>query len=170
MLNEIYVSLKPLGFSKYSVSNYGNVRNDEVNRLMLQSGNQSGTLYVGLIDDNDQLQRKLSVGLLVAKMFLNERPDPNDNVIHLDGNRKNNFVTNLEYRPGWFAKQYHRQFDAPSPKIKVPIIEFYTDEWFPDSWAACRKYGLLDKDVLLSVVDAITVWPTGQLFVFAPEY
>jgi len=166
VLSDMWLSLEPLGFHGYEISNWGQVRNTLSGDLLSTSANQSGTVYVGLTPPEGG-QVKRSVASLVAKMFLDEEVGPNDNIIHLNGDRSLNAVTNLAVRPGWFAKQYHRQFESAHPRILAPIREFFTDEWFANSWAACMKYGLLDKDVLLSVVDATTVWPTGQMFVFA---
>lgn len=77
----------------YSVSNYGNVKNNISGRI-LRGCTRNGYHSVGLQVNKKQIMRY--VHRLVAEMFLGPCP-LNFEVNHKDGNRKNNSVLNLEY-------------------------------------------------------------------------
>lgn len=155
-----------LDFDHYSVSNRGRVRNDKTQRIMRQVVNQRGFVYVGMMKRGRQ--HKASVPVLVARAFL--PPHPNETFtspIHLDGDRFNNDVDNLMWRPVGFAIEYYRQFAYPKYGITVPLEEVKTGEIFPDSRAVAQTFGLLEKEIVLAVTNRTYVWPTYQMFRFA---
>lgn len=155
-------------FPMYSVSTSGRVRNDETGRLMALTLNKEGIRMVGMQQDREHHKR--SVTLLVAKAFIPRPYGPFDTPINLDGDRSNNNVQNLMWRPRWFAYKYHQQFKRYTiNRIRVPIIEVKTGEVSEDSRACAMQYGLLEKDLILSVVNRTYVWPTYQIFQIAPE-
>lgn len=149
-------------FPEYSVSNEGQVRSP-TGRIMVLTRNQHGIVQVGLMRSHRQYKR--AVGLLVAKAFL---PPPTpatfDSVINLDGDRCNNSVGNLMWRPRWFAVRYHKQFSNNRRGFSTPVQEVHTGEWFPNSWEAATKYGLLDIEILTATLNRTYVWPTYQRF------
>lgn len=150
-------------FPGYSVSDFGRVRNDVTDRLLALRVNQRGIVYAGL--SRGRLQHKRSVSVLVTSAFL---PKPKleafDTPINLDGDRLNNHIDNLTLRPKWFAVKYFQQFYGDPRGFKRPIEEINTKEYFKTSWEAAIKYGLLDHDILMSVVNCSHVWPTYQTF------
>lgn len=149
-------------FPGYSVSDYGRVRNDYSGRIMTMLRNQAKVIHVGLVRDGRQYKRSLAK--LVANVFLPRNTlDHFTTPIHLDGDPENNHYTNLAWRPRQFADHYHRQYNK-WPLVGRPIRDVETGERFNDSWEACMKYGLLDKDVLRSVVHGTRVPPTFQTF------
>lgn len=151
-------------FSGYSVSNLGRVRNDETGCLMTPQVNQRGIVNVGLTKNLIQCKRSLS--LLVADAFL--PPSSNkafDTVINLDGDRTNNEVDNLMWRPRWFAIKYFAQFRCPDMRgFHTPIEEVATGEKFETSWPAAIKFGLIDLDIFVATLNGMCVWPTEQWF------
>ena len=150
-------------FPGYSVSSHGRVVNDDTGRPLIVSENQAGVTMVG--PTRSLKQHRRSLALLVAQAFLetDNVPEAFDTPIHLDGDRWNNHVDNLMWRPRAFAIKYNNQFDRP-PLIKVPIFEEETREEFPTSREAVIKYGLLEKDLCLSIMNRTYVWPTYQIF------
>lgn len=149
-------------FPGYSVSDHGRVRNDLSGRIMTMLRNQAGVIHVGLVKEGRQYKRSLAK--LVAEVFLPRNTLSHFTTpIHLDGNPENNNHTNLAWRPRQFADMYHRQYNR-WPLVGRPIQEVDTGERFRDSWDACMKYGLLDRDILRSVVDGKQVKPTYQTF------
>lgn len=152
-------------FPGYSVSDYGRVRNDETERVMALLKNQQGIVNVGMTMNHVQYKR--SVALLVATAFLPKQPqqrDAFDTPINLDGDRSNNHVINLMWRPRWFAVKYFRQFHSYQRGFDVPIEEVNTGERFETSWEAAIKYGLLDREILLATLNRTYVWPSYQKF------
>jgi hypothetical protein len=150
-------------FPEYSVSNYGNVRSNKSGRILLVSPNQFNVLQVGLMREGVQYHR--SVPLLVAKAFLPLHPGPFDTPINLDGDRFNNHVDNLVWRPRWFAIKYNRQFRYPSEMhISNPIVDLKTQIVSDNSMECAKQYGLLEEDIVLAILNRTYVWPTYQEF------
>jgi hypothetical protein len=151
-------------FPGYSVNPLGQVRKDSTERVLEVRVNQYGVPYVGLMKNWKQHIRSLP--RLVATAFI---PQPNrfyDTPINLDGDRLNNRVDNLVWRPRWYARYYLRQFKERYPNpIETPVREADTDEEFPNSFAAACHYGILEREVVLSILNNTLTWPTYQKFV-----
>jgi NUMOD4 motif len=151
-------------FPRYSVSDQGRIRFNKSGRILRCNINQYGLLQVGLMDEG--IQRHRSVPLLVAKAFLPELPGPFDTPINLDGDRHNNHASNLVWRPRWFAVKYNQQFRYPYENpIDSLIMEVKTKEVSNNSFECAKRYGLLEQDIVLSIINRTYVWPTYQEFV-----
>ncbi|QBZ73615.1 HNH endonuclease [Streptomyces phage RosaAsantewaa] len=152
-----------LEFPGYSVSDYGYVRNEDTGRLMTLHQNQTGVVNVSLMRNRTQYKR--GVANLVATTFMERRPQPAfDSVINLDGDRLNNRVDNLLWRPKWFTIKYFQQFRVGRISYPRPIEDLETEEPFESSWDAATRIGLLDQQILSSVMNREVVWPTQQRF------
>lgn len=158
------------GFECYSVSSLGRVRSDiaykngNTGRIITPSANQRGLAYVGLMKNGVQFKR--SVALMVAHAFiLTARSYTFTTPINLDGDRFNNRVENLQWRPLWFARKYFQQFEYPHARIPRPIMEVKSKEVYENSWDAALTHGLLDEEIFTATTDKTYVWPTYQKFV-----
>jgi NUMOD4 motif len=150
-------------FEGYSVSDHGSIRTDKSGRILALNENQYGLLQVGMMRDGIQHHR--SVPLLVAKAFIPEPVGPFDTPINLDGDRHNNHVDNLVWRPRWFAIKYNQQFRYPfEHPILVPLEDMKTNEVSENSTECAKRYGLLEEDLVFSVLNRTYVWPTYQEF------
>ena len=150
-------------FPGYSVSNEGRIRTDASGRILSLNMNQFGVLQVGMMKGGEQRHR--SVPLLVAKAFIPQPSDAFDTPINLDGDRSNNSVENLVWRPRWFAIKYNQQFRYSYPhRINRPIQDLKTGEISVNSLECARKYGLLEEDLVVSISNRTYVWPTYQEF------
>lgn len=85
---------KVQNYGSYSVSSYGNVRNDETGTIRKQNKNGSGYLCVTIWRDGTP--RTLVVHRLVANAFL-KNPHNKPCINHKDGDRTNNNIHNLEW-------------------------------------------------------------------------
>lgn len=152
------------GFANYSVSHTGHVCNDMTGRILRQTKNANGNAVVGLRQDNAQYKR--SVSLLVANLFILSRPHETfDTPINLDGDKFNNHVENLQWRPRWFAMNYHHQFKTGPSGFNRPVVEVNTQTHFDTAWLAAITCGVMERDVIGSVMNHnAEVWPTGQRF------
>jgi NUMOD4 motif len=150
-------------FENYSVSTYGRVRNDNTDRIMALTVNQYGVVCIGMMLDGKQCHR--SVPLLVAKAFITQPFEAFDTPINLDGDRHNNHIDNLVWRPRWFAIRYNRQFHEPY-RFHIPnrIENISTGEISENSLACAKRYGLLEEDLVLSIFNRTYVWPTYEEF------
>lgn len=150
-------------FPSYSVSTEGRVRNDKTDRILRTAPNQSDTEMVGLMRNNVQFKR--SVALLVASAFV-EKPRPTfDTPVNVNGHRHDCRAENLVWRPRWYAVLYNRQFREPwATPIVVPVRHLASRKIFPNSFAAAVHFGLLEKDICLSVFNNTYVWVTFDRF------
>lgn len=151
------------GFPGYSVNSLGQVAKDSSGRILIPRINQYGVPYVGLMRGWQQCIRSLP--RIVALTFLPPPSDIFNTPIQLDGNPKNCRADNLMWRPLWYARHYKRQFREPYDKpITVPVRSLSDGQRFPNSLAAACRYGLLEREVVLSVVNRTPAWPTYQHF------
>ncbi|MDG6143071.1 NUMOD4 motif-containing HNH endonuclease [Lactococcus formosensis] len=81
------------GYQNYEVSDFGNIRNSR-GLVMKQRTTYRGYKEIGL--RNGKVQKFHLVHRLVAQAFLEEIPSKNY-VNHIDGNKTNNSVENLEW-------------------------------------------------------------------------
>jgi hypothetical protein len=113
----------------------------------------------------DGVQYHRSVPLLVARAFLPPITEAFDTPINLDGDRHNNRIENLAWRPRWFAVKYNQQFKHPGVyHIDAPIVDLRSGEVSVDSYQCACRYGLLEEDLVLSIQTRTYVWPTYQEF------
>jgi NUMOD4 motif len=150
-------------FENYSVSNHGRIKSEKTDRIMALTVNQYGVVCIGMMRDGVQYHR--SVSLLVAKAFLEQPFEAFDTAINLDGDRHNNHIDNLVWRPRWFAIRYNRQFRDPY-QFSIPnrIEDIKTGEISENSFECAKRYGLLEQDLVLSIFNRTYVWPTYQEF------
>jgi hypothetical protein len=80
-------------FPNYSVSNFGNIKNNKTNRIM-KLNIKSGYYHVNLINNNKK--GYLKVHRLVALAFI-ENSHNKPEVNHKDKNKLNNYINNLEW-------------------------------------------------------------------------
>lgn len=79
----------------YSINENGEVRNDKTNHIKTPFVNRkSGYLIVDLYEGNKS--KKVPIHRLVAEAFI-PNPDRKATVDHIDGNRKNNSISNLRW-------------------------------------------------------------------------
>ena len=90
---EVYKTIK--GYSKYEVSNFGNVRNCKTHRILTPKRNSTGYMLVNLYKDYES--KSFTIHKLVCETFL-EKPIIDKCIIeHIDGDKLNNHVSNLKY-------------------------------------------------------------------------
>ena len=94
----------------YSVSNYGEVRNNKTGRLMKPRKNEKGYLHIGLTINGKQ--KNMRVHRLVAQAFI-PNPENKLQVNHIDFKRENNCVSNLE----WVTNQENTQYSVCNRKL-----------------------------------------------------
>jgi hypothetical protein len=150
-------------FPDYAVSNFGRVINRNTDHIKIQSPNQQGIPSVLLMRDRQQHRR--SVALLVAQHFVPPKQPHFDTPINIDGDRFNNHWENIDWRPRWFAVQYHSQFRKPPPYgFKAAVFCVQDQRTFEDAFQAAAYYGVLIKEIILSTHTQQPVFPTWQVF------
>lgn len=154
-------------FPGYSVNPLGQVRKDSTGRVLHTRINQYGVPYVGLLQDHWK-QCVRSLPKLVATAFISQPNPIFDTPINLNGDRTDCRVENLMWRPRWYAIHYANQFkERYDNSIEVPIREMESGEEFEDSLSAACRFGLLEREVVLSILNHTLAWPTYQQFELA---
>lgn len=158
-------SLETLGFPGYELSSDGRVRNERSLRPLKTSPNQEGIVRVGLMKREEGRQVTVSLIRLVARMFVSGRSASFDTPIQLNGVRDDCRADNLMWRPRWFAVKFFNQIeDEEVPLFTGKIYDVETITEYPNSREAACKNGLLEVDVLKSVVNGSPCFPTWQIF------
>lgn len=154
-------------YPRYAISNLGRVMNQRTENIVKPQITNAGILYVPLYGGPSKTK---SVKLLVAHAFL-DRPDyaMDEKVfataINKDGDKTNNRVDNLAWRPLWFAVKYSRQFLVPSEiEKKGPVFDTATNQEYENVYAAAVAFGLLFRHVYRSGYAEVPVFPTQQIF------
>lgn len=160
-MSEEWETLAYDGFDGYDVSSYGRVQNNHTGRILILSPNQFGVLRVGLMNSFSHRQITLTVARMVADHFLPGKSDQFDTPINLDGDRRNNRVDNLMWRPRHFAVRYFHQFNEPI--VWTSGIRC-SSEIFENSRDAAMKKGLLEVDIMKSILNGEHTFPTWEQF------
>ena len=93
-MSEVETFVKIEGFEKYEVSNLGKVRNIKSGRVLKTSLNNNGYLRLFLCENNKR--KHLYLHRIIATAFI-DNPDGNPCVNHIDENKLNNDLSNLEW-------------------------------------------------------------------------
>lgn len=99
----------PYADKHYEVSNYGRVKSfcyDKVNGRIVKPGIIKGFQNVSFLSGGKK--KSFLVHKITAELFVSKTADNQDTVIHLDWNKANNYLTNLQ----WVTKDaaYKRMF------------------------------------------------------------
>ena len=84
--------------------------------------------------------------------------------IHLNGDKTDCRVTNMMLRPRWFAIAFHQQFENEIHRFHQPIICLDTDEIFETPRDAAMMYGLIERDIIMGVINNEPVYPGAYEF------
>lgn len=134
--------------SNYQVSNFGRVRSlassDSKYKLLRQSEDRDGYSCLSISDVNGR-RRKVKVHRLVALAFipnLNKKPTVN----HIDGNKWNNCVTNLEWAT-YREQNIHAVSNNLRSSQSVHVMCIETKQEFPSKRSAETTLGLPKNSV-----------------------
>lgn len=137
------------GFPNYAINPFGEITQYLGGMALRYDINQVGIVNVSLYYGGRQYRR--SVAKMVAQAFLQDPPFSHFNTImYLDGDRSNLYVSNLMWRPRWYAIEYHHQFDELSDPswMDIPVEVPKTGEFFDRSIDFCMEYGVLVRHVI----------------------
>ena len=164
-MTDRWKSLEDLGFPGYQISDKGVVKSDKSNKYLKVSSNQYGLVRVGLMRPDTGRQITLGLSRLVANAFVKGKSPQFNTPINLNGNRNDNRASNLAWRPRWFAVKFFHQFDSDKePLMTTRIYDVETSKEYEDSRQAAAENGLLEADIMKSVVNGAPCFPTWQIF------
>ena len=144
MTTEIWKQI--INFSKYEISNLGNIRNFET-KLILQPSIKGGYYIVSIKNDENNKRQMVSLHRLVAIQYI-ENTENKKTVNHIDHNKLNNNITNLEWATQTEQNNHKRKCKS-SPTRFQPIwridkntnkkIEHYISISHASKWAFDNK-------------------------------
>ena len=151
-------------FPTYSISEYGEVRNNRTDRILRPFVTRD-RLYVTLSRDREQYTRQIST------LMLNAWRGPHRNIyftttLHLDGDKTNCCLENLLWRPRWFVHAYYTELDRGRPLSNRPIYLIETEEVFSNCEECAMTYGFLQRDILSSALMGDMIFPNKAHCVF----
>jgi len=152
-------------FPDYAVSDQGRVMSRVSDLIKVPTVNQQGIPSVLLM--RNRVQHRRSVALLVAYAFLPLPPDAEifNTPVNIDGDRTNNRVDNLQWRPRWFAVKYHQQMKEGTKILgEDPVVDIRTGTIYKSMWDAATTLVLLERDIFLGVTNWTPVFPGGYNF------
>lgn len=141
------------GFSRYQVSDQGEVWNKVYQRIMRPSiANRYGHLKVSLIDDNG-VRRSVGVARLVAEVFVEPPNYLCTEIIHLDGNPANVWAHNLAWRSPRTAYLFARQETLPkkAPWYNLSVRNIETGVVYPNIIECGKAEGVVYQEVWESI-------------------
>ena len=137
---------------KYQISNLGNVRNFKF-KLIKYTVSNYGYIRIGLRNHG---KRMYSIHRLVAIAFI-PNPDNKPYINHIDGNKSNNNVTNLEWvTQSENEKHAHRLGLKPKPQYwknkfgvnhlsSIPVSQYDKNNNFISDYTSIREAATKNK-------------------------
>lgn len=126
----------------YKISNFGRVKGKH--RIKSQQDNGKGYLTVHL--NKNGKSRWHLVHRLVAKAFI-ENPENKPTVNHIDGNRKNNNVNNLEWATYSENNLHSYRSNGRKSALAIPIYCIETGKIYTSSYEASRDTGISQSSI-----------------------
>lgn len=122
--NEIWKPLvyKSIVYTNYEVSSFGRVRNNRGQEISSEKDCETGYRFM-TIRKTDGSRHRIGVHVVVAETFLHKPSDEHDCVNHIDGQKENNRIDNLEFvtKDG---NNKHASMSWLRSKISIEIV-FY---------------------------------------------
>lgn len=147
-MKEIYVLLDI--DDKYAVSNFGNVKNVKTGKMLKLTVDGHGYLKVQLCIDGKK--RTFRVHRLVARMFI-ENTDNKPYVNHIDGDKKNNMITNLEWCTAKENDAHAREMGLKHDNKPIKAINIENGDVIVfESLSECARYFKCNKSYIHRVL------------------
>lgn len=167
-MEELWVACEE--FPDYSLSSFGRIANTKFHRIVKPRVSREGTVMVTIYKDGAPYTKSLKV--LLGEAFVDGKTETFDTIIHLDGDVTNNAVSNLTWRPRWFAWKYKRQLskiDFYHDKHPYKVYDVKTGLVYDSVVHAGLTNGLLFSEIVLSLHDQTPVFPTWHVFGIVEE-
>lgn len=128
------------GYPNFEISNMGRLKNKVTGRISTGNLNDSGYMRC-ILYDKDGSRKYTKIHRLVAQAFI-PNPDNLPEVNHIDGDKTNNKVTNLE----WVSHKRNMEHLYETKEVKhikaQPVLCVETNKIFPSVRKAAEAVGV----------------------------
>ena len=114
------------GYENYSVSNFGNVKNNKTDRILKPKFDKDG--YKRLQLSKEGIKKDFMVHRLVCNAFL-ENPDNKPLVDHIDCNKQNNNISNLRWATNSENQRNKNQTQRNTSTVKGVHFDKHANKW-----------------------------------------
>jgi hypothetical protein len=138
-MEERWASLNNLGFSKYDISDLGNIRNVRTKYILKQKKNQ----YMNIsIYNDDDIQITVPIAFLVMNAFVGPRPK-GMTIDHINQNPLDNRLCNLRYATGSEQNLNRKSFEwETGTQISQHALSGERIKIWPKITAASKELGI----------------------------
>ena len=141
---EVWKSIK--GFSNYEISSYGNIRKKSEKELLHPSDNGNGYLRICLYDDDGNRKHQY-IHRLVLITFKGEPENPKMVTNHIDENKNNNHVDNLEWLTLIENFQYGTSVFRNAESRNKPVLLIETNTVYKNAEDAAKANNLIKENI-----------------------
>lgn len=131
----IMETYKEITNTMYSVSNYGNIRNNNTNRVLKPKLSKSGYYYVDLYYNSKS--RQYSVHRLVA-LYHVDNPHNYNEVNHINEIKTDNNAGNLEWCTH-YQNMHHGNIGKRHISKQVKVYQYTLDNQFIREFDSCKE-------------------------------
>ena len=158
------------GFSNYEVSNMSRVRNKKNKRILTQKIGREGRYFSVYMKGDNGKESTQRVHRLVAKAFI-PNPDNLPQVNHIDGDKLNNDIDNLEWCTPKHNNEHARDNGLihPGAYQKRPIKIIETGEIYDGVVECAKAIGVDFRNVYRSLTDEKHYAVSGLNFEYVDE-
>ena len=134
----------------YQISNKGRVKSLKwgKERILRPGINGSGYYFIGLY--NDGVSKQFQLHRLVAQAFI-PNPENKPQVNHLDENKKNNCIENLEWATAKENLNYGTRNERAGYSLSIPLFQYSKSGEFIREWPGAleveRVLGINNKNI-----------------------
>lgn len=148
-------------YTKYEISNDGKIKNSKTGRILKTSVNKQGYEQVCIHHNGKQYTK--NIHRLIAETFYDYDKYDELEVNHIDGNKLNNRIENLEWctRKENVDHAFRKHLRVPSRRIKIRVIE--TGEEYESIRECARTIGV-DQSMICAYLNGKTKSCKGYHF------
>jgi len=129
-----------INYPNYSISNFGNVKNNKSGRILKQHIRNSGYYFISL-HFNIYSKKSISTHRLIGEYFL-QNFDPKLQIDHIDRNKLNNHISNLRcVTRGENSRNQNKREDCSS-KYKGVYLNKTTGKWVTSVYRNKKTFNL----------------------------
>lgn len=143
----MFVNMKEIGLSQYCVNKAGEIYSLKVNRKLTPRDNNRGYSSYNLKNDFGELKNYLEHRLVALTFIENDDPENKIYVNHIDGNKLNNNVYNLEWCTAKENNQHANDTGLRTPTHLTDLNKVPESHEVVHDWTTYGKTDLSEDDV-----------------------